>query len=95
MALASTYVCVCISIAPLPVHYYSETLPTPDYSNNSLLCRSSHAEAPQAIASEGLAQGPYAAARVGFESATLRSQGTERTTAPPRPTCITARYNKP
>ena len=28
MALASTYVCVCISIAPLPVHYYSEALPT-------------------------------------------------------------------
>ena len=40
----------------------------------------------QAIASEGLSQGPYAAARVGFEPATLRSQGTERTTAPTRPT---------
>ena len=47
---------------------------------------------PQAIASEGLAQGPYAAARVGFEPATLRSQGTERTTAPPRPIYICEMY---
>ena len=70
------YVCmyVCISIAPLPVHYYSEALPTTAMTQ----CRSKHAEAPQTIASEGLAQGPYAAARVGFEPATLGSQGTER-----------------
>jgi len=27
--------------------------------------------------SEGLAQGPYVAARVGFEPATFRTQGTE------------------
>ena len=31
-----------------------------------------HAEAPQATASEGLAQGAYVAARTGFELATLR-----------------------
>ena len=30
------------------------------------LCRSLHAEAPQATASEGLAQGPYVAATAGF-----------------------------
>ena len=30
--------------------------------------------------SEGLAQGPYVAAGVGFKSATLRMQGTEPTT---------------
>ena len=36
--------------------------------------------------SEGLAQGPYMAADVGFEPATLRMQGTEHTTEPPRPT---------
>ena len=34
--------------------------------------------------SKGLAQGPYMAARVGFEPATLRTQGTERTTEPPK-----------
>ena len=36
--------------------------------------------------SEGLAQGPYVVARVEFESATLRTQGTELTIEPPRPT---------
>jgi len=34
--------------------------------------------------SEGLAQGPYVAAGVGFEPATLRTQGTELTTEPSR-----------
>jgi len=37
----------------------------------------------QATTSEGLALGPYVAARVGFKSATLRMQGTETTTEPP------------
>src|SRR6218665_3611747 len=32
-----------------------------------------HSEAPQATASEGLAQGPYVAARAGFEPMTLRA----------------------
>ena len=31
----------------------------------------------QAIVSEGLAQGPYVVARVGFEPATLQTQDTE------------------
>ena len=44
-----------------------------------------HAEAPQATANEGLAQGPYVAARAGFEPATLRSKGDESTNEPPRP----------
>ena len=35
--------------------------------------------------SEGLAKSPYMAARVGFEPATLRTQGTELTTEPPCP----------
>jgi len=34
-----------------------------------------HAEAPQATVSEGLAQGPYVAARAGFEPTTIRSTG--------------------
>src|SRR6218665_286623 len=59
-------------IAPLQVHYYSETLPTIAL----ILCRCLHAEALQATASEGLAQGPYVAAGAGFEPATIRSKGT-------------------
>jgi len=36
--------------------------------------------------SDGLAQGPYVVARVGFEDTTFRAQGTELTTEPPLPT---------
>jgi len=36
---------------------------------------------PRATASEG----PYTAARAGFESATLQAKGVESTNAPPRP----------
>jgi len=42
-----------------------------------ILCQNYHDEALQATASEGLAQGPYVAARVGLESATLQTEGTE------------------
>ena len=38
--------------------------------------------------SEGLAQDPYVATRVGFEPATLRMQGTELTTEPPPHTAL-------
>ena len=38
------------------------------------------------LASEGLTQGSYVAARVGFEPATIRMQGTEPTTEQPHPT---------
>ena len=48
-----------------------------------------HAEAPQAIASEELAQGPDVAARAGFEPATLRTKGAKSTNEPPRPTMET------
>ena len=51
----------------------SEALP----NTALILCRSYHAEALRATASEGLAQGPYMAARVGFEPATLQTQGTK------------------
>ena len=57
----------------------------PDYSKDTV--SEFHAEAPQAIASERLAQGPYVAARAGFEPTTLRSKGIEFTNAPPRLTC--------
>ena len=39
--------------------------------------------------SEGLAQGPFVVAGVGFEPATLWTQGSELTTDPPRPTRAT------
>jgi len=48
-----------------------------------------HAEAPQATASEGLAQGPYGSARAGCEPTTLRMKGAESTDAPPRPAVYT------
>ena len=35
--------------------------------------------------SEGLSQGPYVAARVGYEPATFRTQGAKLTNEPPRP----------
>ena len=38
--------------------------------------------------SEGLAQGPYVVAGVGFEPATLRTEGTKFTTEPPCPTVL-------
>ena len=45
-----------------------------------------HAKAPQATASEGLAQGPYMAAIVGFEPTTLQTKGVDSTNEPPHPT---------
>src|SRR6218665_29012 len=45
-----------------------------------------HAETPQATASEGLSQGPYVAARAGFEPTTLRSTGIDSPNELPRPT---------
>ena len=52
-----------------------------------LMCRSLHAEAQQATASEGLAnaKGPYVATTVEFEPSTTRTQGAEFTTEPQRP----------
>jgi len=70
-----------ISIAPLQVHCYSEALLT----KASILCWSQHTEVLQATVSEGLAQGPYVAARVLFEPVTFWMQGTEPTTEPPCP----------
>src|SRR6218665_1377420 len=71
-----------ISIAPLQVHCFSEALPTTALR----LCRSYQATALHATVSLGLAQSPYMVARVGCQSATLRTQGTERIADPPCPT---------
>ena len=48
-----------------------------------MLCRSLHNKALQAIASEGLAQGPYMAARAWFEPTIHRSKGIASTNVPP------------
>ena len=45
-----------------------------------------HAEAPQATASEGLAQCPYVAAIAGVEPTTIRTIGAHSTNKPPRAT---------
>jgi len=47
-----------------------------------------HAKAPQAIVSEGLAQGLYVAARTGFEPTTLRTKGDKSTNETPLPTSL-------
>ena len=44
-----------------------------------------HAEEPQATVNEGLAQGPYVAARAGVEVMTLRTKGVGNTNEPPTP----------
>ena len=59
------------------------------------LFRSLHAEALQAIAGKGLVEGPYMAARAGFEPTTLRSNGVVSTNAPPCPTNTCSFTQKP
>ena len=49
-----------------------------------LTAYSLHAEALHATVSEGLAQGPYMAARAVFEPTALRPKGVVSTNAPPR-----------
>ena len=71
-----------ISIAPLQVHYYSEALLT----TALVLCWSYHTEALWATVSEGLAQGPYVAAGVGFKLRPSAHKAPNLTTEPPRPT---------
>ena len=60
---------------------------TPDTAR--ILCRSftpkCHRQ-PHAVVSEGLAQGLYMVARMGFEPTTLRSTAIDSTNEPPRPT---------
>src|SRR6218665_1696316 len=70
-----------ISIAPLTARAFQKH----SRPQQLKLCRSLHDEALQATASEGLAQGPYVAARAGLELATLQSKGIDSSNAPPRP----------
>src|SRR6218665_1884579 len=72
-----------ISIAPLRGHYYTEAHPTQHYAVSEF-----HAEAPQTILSERLVQGPYVAARAGFEPDTIRTKGAKSTNEPPSPIMV-------
>src|SRR6218665_2114541 len=51
-----------------------------------------YAETPQATASEGLAQGPYMAARAGVKPMTLRTKHVDSTNAPHTPHIYTVIY---
>src|SRR6218665_2266410 len=70
-------------------HFYSVSSSSPllrgapDYSTDTV--SEFHAEAPQATAGKGLAQGPYVAARAGVEPTTLRLKVIVSTKAPPCP----------
>src|SRR6218665_1943273 len=55
-------------------------------------CRSLHATG-NSTAHEGLAQGPYAAAKAGFEPSTFRSKGIDSINAPPCPTVLYSNAN--
>jgi len=77
---------VSLSISVLFIHSFIHSFRPFLYSTSSSPPRSApdtaldtapefHAEAPQATASEGLAQGPYVAARAGVEPTTLWSKG--------------------
>src|SRR6218665_484878 len=71
-------------------HFYSapsSPIPlrgAPDYTTDTV--SELHAEAPQASAGKGLAQGPYVTARAGVEPTTLRLIVIDSTKAPSRPT---------
>ena len=71
-------------MAPLQVHYYSEAL-----STQHRYFVEFQTEAPQDTANEGLAQGPYVAARAGFKPATLQTKVAESTIELPRLTYVT------
>ena len=79
----------CLRLEPYCIVLYL-SIPISAFQKRSrrqlTLWHSLHAEALPVTASEGLAQGPYVAARTGFELATLRSKDIDSTNAPPRPT---------
>src|SRR6218665_1206293 len=72
-----------MSVAPLQANYYSEAFQTQDTDVSEF-----DAEAPQATASEELAQGPYVAAKTGLKPTTFQTKGVESTNEPPCPTII-------
>src|SRR6218665_2164079 len=83
----SSFIHSAISMAPLQVLYYSEALPSPDYSTDTV--SEFHAEAHrQLYTGKGLARGPYMADRGGVEPTTLRLKAIDSTKAPPCPIYI-------
>ena len=76
--LYSAYIHVCIHSGYFYITSSSPLLLRGAPGTALILC---HAEAPQATVSEGLAQGPYMAARARVEPATLRTKGVDSTNA--------------
>ena len=60
------------SLIQVPLQVFRSTTTQRDSRHRTYTVSEFHAEAQQATASEGLAQGPYVAARAGFEPMTLR-----------------------
>ena len=85
MAVKRTFILDCIVFIHLYSASLSMSLLEALQTTALILCWSKDAKALQATASEGLAQGSYVEDGVGLEPATLRTQGTEPTTEPPRP----------
>jgi len=82
--LVSTFIqsfILAISIAPLQVHYYSETLPLQHGYCIGVSRRNAHA-----TVSKGLSQGLYVAVRAEVEPRTYRLRDIDLTNVPPRPT---------
>ena len=78
---------VCMGL----IHEYQHKFSSPRHFKNYASFRLDtvsefHAEAPQVTASEGLAQGPYVAARARFEPTTFCTKGDESTNEPPHRT---------
>src|SRR6218665_23640 len=70
-----------ISIAPLQSPTFQKRSRHSTYTVSEF-----HAETPLTSVSEGFVQGPYMAARAGFEPATLRKKDVESTNELPLPT---------
>src|SRR6218665_716453 len=81
------FVLYCIYPIPISIALLTAgAFPQRSRPQQLTLCRSLNSEALQATVSKRLAQGPYVAARAGFEPTTVRSKGIDSTNAPPRPT---------
>src|SRR6218665_1852787 len=85
-----------ISIAPLQLQLQGHYTTRRRSRHSTDTVPEFHAEAPQATVSEGLAQGPYVAARLGVQPMTIQTKGVDSTSAPPRPTMRNERnYSRP
>ena len=78
--------CIVLHLSISIAHLTAWAFQKRSWPQQLTLCLSLHDEALQATVSEGPAQGPYMASRVGFEPATLWSKSIDSTNVPPCPT---------